>query len=227
MTEHIQSHTQQMSTAVQQAIEAFRAGNPILIHDFEDREGETDLVYPADVVNPSDVTRLRNVAGGLICVALANDVAEEFGLPYAHEVLDHPATANDDLAYDDRSSFSVTVNHRDTYTGITDKDRARTISALGEAAKNPAEFDFAGEFRIPGHVHILRAAPDLLVDRRGHTELGIALAEETNRAPAVVVTEMLDDETGEALPPARAREFADAHGYPFVEGRDLVAALGA
>ncbi|PSP33491.1 3,4-dihydroxy-2-butanone-4-phosphate synthase, partial [Halobacteriales archaeon QH_10_67_22] len=38
--------------------------------------------------------------------------------------------------------------------------------------------------------------------------------------------EMLDDDTGRALAPAAARAYADRHGLVYVEGRDLVAALG-
>ena len=85
--------------------------------------------------------------------------------------------------------------------------------------------DFADTFRAPGHVHVLRAAPGLLADRRGHTELGLALAHAAGRAPAAVVCEMLDDETGAALPVATAQAYARRHDFVFVEGADLVAAF--
>ncbi|WP_438266709.1 3,4-dihydroxy-2-butanone-4-phosphate synthase [Haloarchaeobius amylolyticus] len=213
-------------SAVDRAIAAFRAGGPVAIHDAADREGETDLVYPAAGVTAEAVARMRNDAGGLVCVALSDAVAEAFDLPFLQEELDHPLTADHELGYDERSSFSLTVNHRDTFTGIPDSDRALTITKLGEAAADPAGFPFVEEFRAPGHVHLLRAAPDLLDQRLGHTELGIALAEAAETAPAVVVCEMLDDETGEALMPADARAYADREGIPYVEGADLVARLG-
>mgnify|MGYP000530742840 CR=1 FL=1 len=214
--------------AVERALAAFRVGEPVLIHDFDDREGETDLVYPAGAVTPDAVSRMRNDGGGLICVALGDDVADALGLPFLADALDHPAAATGDLGYDRRSSFSLTVNHRETFTGITDRDRALTITALADVADAvtggvdyDAE-DFAAEFRTPGHVHLLRGAPDLLDDRRGHTELGLALAEAVDRPPAVVVCEMLDDETGGALSPTTARAYAERHGFAFVEGQDLL-----
>jgi 3,4-dihydroxy 2-butanone 4-phosphate synthase len=216
----------QTTSGVDAAIGAFRAGEPVLVHDAADREGETDLVYPAAAVTPDAVARMRNDAGGLVCTALAHDVAEAFDLPFVQDVIDHPAADDDDLAYDERSSFSLTVNHRDTFTGITDEDRARTITELAAAATAPAETDFAAEFRAPGHVHLLKAAPNLLADRQGHTELAIALAEAADVAPAVVVCEMLDDETGEALPPAAARAYGERTGIPYVEGAQLVERLG-
>jgi 3,4-dihydroxy 2-butanone 4-phosphate synthase len=211
---------------VERAVEAVRRGDPVLVHDAADREGETDLIYPASAVTADAVARLRNDAGGLVCVALSDAVARSFELPWAQDALDHPAAADHDLAYDERSSFSLTVNHRDTYTGITDEDRALTITELAAAAADPASADFAANFRTPGHVHLLRGAPNLVADRQGHTELALELAAAAGRPPAMVVCEMLDDETGQALSPAAARAYADRHGLVYVEGADLVAALG-
>ena len=213
------------------ALAAFRAGEPVLIHDFDDREGETDLVYPAAAVTPEAVARLRNDAGGLICVAVSDVVADAVGLPFLEDQIDHPAAADHDLAYDDRSSFSLTVNHRDTFTGITDDDRARTITELAsmastvEAGVDYGADEFAAEFRAPGHVHVLRGAPNGLSDRLGHTELGLAMAAETDGPAAVVVCEMLDDETGRALSTEAAREYARRNGFPYVDGEELVEAL--
>ena len=216
------------SDAVDAAIDAFRAGQPVLIHDFADREGETDIVYPATGVDPAAIRRLRNDAGGLICVALGDSVAERFDLPLLQDALGHPATENHTLSYDERSSFSITVNHRTTETGITDRDRATTISKLGAAAAT-ADYDgetFATEFRSPGHVHLLRAAPALLADRAGHTELGIALAEAADQPPAAVVCEMLDDDTGTALSPTDAAGYAARNDLVYVEGSALLDRLG-
>ena len=217
--------------AVDRALAAFRDGEPVCVHDFADREGETDLIYPASAVDESAVAHMRNDAGGLICVAVTDPVADAFGLPFLADALDHPAV-DDDPAYDDRSSFSLPVNHRETFTGITDADRALTITevaaAAAAAAANPAAYspeEFAASFRAPGHVHVLRGAADGLDDRVGHTELGLALAEAVGIAPAAVVCEMLDDETGEALAPADAAAYAARRDIPYVEGAALVEAL--
>ena len=219
------------SNAVDRAIDAFRAGDPVLVHDAADREGETDIIYPAGAVTPRAVAHLRNDAGGLVCVALADRVASALDLPFLDAALEHPTAATHDLGYDSRSSFSLPVNHRDTFTGITDADRSLTITELADVAAQidaGAAYDvddFAAEFRSPGHVHLLRGAAGLLDERRGHTELGLALARAADRAPAVVVCEMLDDETGEARSVAEARAYARRHGLVYVEGRDLVTSL--
>jgi 3,4-dihydroxy 2-butanone 4-phosphate synthase len=233
------SDTAGASAGVDDAVAAFASGEPVLIHDAADREGEVDLVYPAEAVDPADVARMRNDAGGLVCVALPDDVCHTWRLPFAQSTVAHPAAEAHDLTYDDRSSFSITVNHRDTFTGITDEDRSLTISALGEAAAEVRRATalageaarravaagpegFAERFRAPGHVHLLRAAPGLTDDRAGHTELGVALADAAGVAPAAVVCEMLDDEDGGALSPTAARAYGDRNGLVYVEGADLI-----
>jgi 3,4-dihydroxy 2-butanone 4-phosphate synthase len=209
---------------VHRAVTDFAAGRPVLVFDASDREGETDIFYPAWSVSASDVARLRNDAGGLVCVALAAEVAETFDLPFLADELDHPS-ATHDPSYDDRSSFSLTVNHRDTFTGITDADRALTISRLAAAADNPVASEFDENFRSPGHVHLLRAADGLLRSRRGHTELAIALADAARVSPAVVVCEMLDDETGGAVTRDAARAYATRHDLAFLTGDEVVTHL--
>jgi 3,4-dihydroxy 2-butanone 4-phosphate synthase len=224
MTSRTTDHTASHDETVERAVRAMAAGNPVLIHDADDREGETDLVYPAGAVTPAALARLRNDAGGLVCVALSDAVARAFDLPFARETIDHPAADGGELSYGDRSSFSLTVNHRDTYTGITDDDRAMTITALARAAAAPDETDFADEFRVPGHVHLLRGASGGVAERRGHTELALALADAAERPPAVVVCEMLDD-AGGALSPADARAYAERNGLVYIEGHDLLDAV--
>jgi len=208
--------------SVADAVAAFARGEPVLVHDAADREGETDLVYPAGAVTPGAVARMRNDAGGLVCVALSDRVADALELPFMQDVLDHPTAADHDLAYDERSSFSLTVNHRDTFTGITDDDRSLTIRELAAVATDPDPEAFSEAFRSPGHVHLLRAAPNGLADREGHTELALALAAAADLPEAAVVCEMLDDETGAALPPAAARAYAEREGLVYVEGASLL-----
>ena len=214
---------------VERAIVALSNGEPILIHDFEDRENETDLVIAASKITHALIARFRNEAGGLICVAISDSAAKSLELPFLSDIIDHPLTDCSDLKYDTRSAFSLPVNHRDTYTGITDIDREMTIKRLAEVAHSAeiGEYtaeQFIKEFRSPGHVQILRSAPSLK-ERRGHTELGIALAKAAGMEPAVVVCEMLDDESGKASSKTEMQEYAKRNGLLFIEGKALVEAI--
>jgi len=220
---------------IEEALKQFRMGKTVLIYDFDDREGETDIAIPAITVTPKDVAMMRIDGGGLICVAIHPVAAEKLGLPFMHDVLKvasekmpQLAKVSDahDIKYDSRSSFSLWVNHRDTFTGVTDRDRALTIRRIGEVVDyvmfNGKTFDFGSEFRSPGHVALLRAADGLVYERVGQTELSVALAEMAGMTPAVGICEMLDAETGKALSKKKAKEYAEEKGIPFVEGKDIV-----
>jgi 3,4-dihydroxy 2-butanone 4-phosphate synthase len=218
-------------------IKALRAGEIILLYDFDNRERETDLVMAAEFVTPKHIFQLRRDAGGLICVAIDPAVCSKLGIPYITDVLRCAGSSGNgfgaiesiceragDIPYDSKSSFSLWVNHRKTFTGITDVDRALTITRLAELTKqsmNGRKIEFGSEFRSPGHVPLLRAAPGLLKDRRGQTELSIVLARAAKVTPAMVMCEMLDGETGRSLSKEDAVRYAKEHGLAFIEGRDV------
>lgn len=224
---------------VEAAAAALRAGEPLLLYDAPGREGETDIVFAARHATPERVRLLRQRGGGLVFIAVAHDAAERLGLPFMDAVLDSAAAdfpalsalRAHDLPYDSRSSFSLWLNARDTYTGITDRDRARTVAAFGELAAAGLEPDAAqlllGErFRSPGHVPVCVAHPDGLAGRQGHTELMVALAEMAGLPPVAFGCEMLADDGGR-LPPEAAAAWAEAGGHPFLEGHEIVAAWDA
>jgi len=223
--------------SVKRGIEYVKKGKLVLIYDAEDREGETDFVMPASFMTSKKVAHFRNEAGGLICVAIHPIAAEKLGLPLMSDILRNVnlkfsslrriVEEKGDLSYDKRSSFSLWVNHRDTFTGITDRDRALTIKKIGEAVEkvlNGNFYDFYAEFRTPGHVSILRAAEGLLEERRGQTELSVALALLAGISPAMVICEMLDCESGDALSKENAMAFASQRDLIFMEGKEIIEA---
>lgn len=222
--------------SINRALETLRGGNFVLVHDASNRENEVDMVIAAASVKPRHVATMRQDAGGLICVALHPKVAGNFDLPYLTEIYGAAShrygvltsTEPNDLPYDERSAFSISVNHRRTFTGITDVDRALTISELGrlgEKALNGSMVDeFGRNFRSPGHVPLLRAADSGLRKRRGHTELVIALAELAGVTPVVAICEMLDARTGKALSWEAASKYAGERGLVCLRGDEIVRA---
>ena len=214
---------------IDEALAALRDGKFILLYDFDDREGETDFAIRSDAVTPKDILRMRKDGGGLICTAVHPVAAQRLGLPFASDALRATAVAEreGDIPYDrkNHSSFSLWVNHKNTFTGITDRDRTLTVNAIAEQVKkalNGGGDNFREIFRTPGHMALLRAADGLLDVRRGQTELSIAMAEMAGVTPAVTICEMLDDESGYALSKADAKKYAKKHGFVFVEGKDVL-----
>jgi 3,4-dihydroxy 2-butanone 4-phosphate synthase len=215
---------------IEEALAALRQGKFILLYDFDDRERETDFAIRADMVTPAHIAQMRRDGGGLICTAIPAEAAERLSLPFATEMLRTcPETAGmvGVVPYDrqNRSSFSLWVNHRTTWTGITDNDRALTINAIADHVRkslNGGGADFPAQFRSPGHVAILRAADRLLHQRKGQTELSVAMALIAGITPAVTVCEMLDERSGLALSKDDARAYARNHDLVFIEGSEVV-----
>jgi len=209
-----------------------RSGRFVLVHDDKARENEIDMVIPAEHVTPRNIADMRNNAGGLICLAIPNEVATKLGLAYMHDILVGLSKVNQVFSklsfgkspYGDKPSFSIAVNHRDTYTGITDADRALTIFAMAKICKNidyGGVEEFGRNFRAPGHVPILIASKRLIQERAGHTELCLYLARLAGLTPAVVICEMLDSITYKALSAEKAKSYAIKAGLPFVESSQL------
>ncbi|AKB19229.1 MULTISPECIES: 3,4-dihydroxy-2-butanone-4-phosphate synthase [unclassified Methanosarcina] len=222
---------------INRALEALRDGKMIQIYDSDSREGETDLVIPAKAATYTDVRWMRKDAGGLICVAVDPVASNQLKLPFMADLVREASKTSEslgevvekdgDLKYDLHSSFSIWVNHRDTRTGIPDLERALTIRKIGEITENSLSGNgvrFGNEFRTPGHVALLRAAEGLLDERMGQTELSVALARMAGITPAMVVCEMLDDESGKALSKAKSKEYGEEHGLVFLEGQEIVEA---
>lgn len=214
------------------AIAALQAGRFVMVHDDKGREDEIDMVVAAERVTPSHVATMRKDAGGLLCLAIANEVTSKLGLAYMHDMIAGMGKVNPIFAkltegraaYGDKPSFSISVNHRSTFTGITDTDRALTIAKMAEVCKNIAGRgvdDFANGFRAPGHVPILIAAKGLLSERSGHTELCVYLMKLANMAPAVAICEMMDSATHKALSIEKARDYASRAGIPLIEASEL------
>lgn len=220
--------------SIDRALQALRAGNFVLVHDASDRENEVDMIIAAEAVEPHHVATMRRDAGGLICVALHPRIADNLRLPYMTEIYDAASprynvlttTKPDDLPYDERSAFSISVNHRQTFTGITDVDRALTIRELGKlgakALDGPMVEEFGRNFRSPGHIPLLRAANGLVLKRKGHTELTVALVEMAGLTPAVAICEILDTDTNRAMSWEKAVKYAGEKELSHLKAEEIV-----
>ena len=230
-----------MEPHVEAAIEAFRNGNPVCLFDAENREGETDLLFPGQFAEASTMRQLRFDCGGLLFLAIGHEVGERFSLPYLQDLHmderlmnDYPVLRElqtDDLQYDTRSAFTLSLNHRDTFTGITDRDRALTTRRFAELYSELNDDDNAlellgKEFRTPGHIPVCREAEGGLTRRQGHTELAVGLARLSGMTPVVIGAEMLQPDGDLALPVDDARIWANERNIPFLTGEELIKALG-
>ena len=217
---------------IKRALDAFKTGEIILIFDDDNREKETDMIVAGAQITPQHMTTLRNDAGGLLCVPLSSEVSDKLGVPFMTDIMDFASVkypilselSPTDIPYDEKSAFSITLNHRKTFTGITDNDRAYTIKELALLCKNGDYVNLGKYFRAPGHVTLLRAAKGHVLKRRGHTELSIALAEMAGVTPVAVCCEMMDDFTKDSMNTDDAHKYAKKNNLVFLSGAEVIEA---
>lgn len=217
--------------AVERAIGDLRKGKPVLLYDWPDREGEVDMVFHASFVDQEKVYELRTQAGGLICFATTEGVIKALDIPFLSEILESSVLkplCSRAAPYGDESRVAIWVNSVHVRTGISDVDRALTISQLYEVvslvcAKRTEEAKalFYSNFYAPGHVPVLAASD--FARRRGHTELAIALASMADLRPGVVYAEMLS--RGRSMSVEDARRYAEEHDLTLVTGEEVLEAL--
>jgi len=222
--------------AVMRAIQELKQGRIILVYDADGREEETDMVIASEFVTPTAIRMLRKDAGGLICTTADPRIQEALGLPFLTELFlgmaeQYPVMRRlipNDIPYDVKSAFGITINHRKTFTGITDNDRALTVKEFAELSRRAltsedgwAKNEFGRNFRAPGHIHLLNTTEKILETRFGHTELATALVIMAGLVPSATVCEMIGDD-GKAMAKTLAREYAKMHGLVFIEGSEVI-----
>jgi 3,4-dihydroxy 2-butanone 4-phosphate synthase / GTP cyclohydrolase II len=193
---------------IEEAIEAIRKGEIIIVVDDEDRENEGDFICAAESVTPEIINFMAKNGRGLICAAIIEDRCEELGL----ELMVGKNTATFETPF----TVSVDLIGHGTSTGISASDRAKTIKALVNPTTRPEELG------KPGHVFPLKAKRGGVLRRAGHTEAAIDLARLAGFRPAGVLVEIMNED-GTMARLLDLRKVADHFGLKLVSIKDLIA----
>lgn len=165
---------------IEDAIEAIKNGEVIIVVDDEDRENEGDFVCAAEKVTPEIINFMATHGRGLICAPLIEDRCEKLGLDLMvgsnTAVFETPFTVSVDL-----------IGHGCT-TGISTADRAKTIQALVDDSIHP------NELGKPGHIFPLKAKRGGVLRRAGHTEAAIDFSRLAGLQPAGVLVEIMNED---------------------------------
>jgi 3,4-dihydroxy 2-butanone 4-phosphate synthase/GTP cyclohydrolase II len=194
---------------VEDAIQAIKNGEMVIVADDEDRENEGDLVMAAAAITPDHVNFMTMHGRGLICVTLTPDRADELELPLMTEKNTDPQGTAFTVSIDADRRFGVT-------TGISAQDRAKTIQVLVAPGTLPSDL------RRPGHIFPLRAKAGGVLRRVGQTEASVDLAELAGLPAVGVICEILDSDGTMARRP-QLQMFAKEHGLKFITVAQLVA----
>ncbi|GMQ24184.1 bifunctional 3,4-dihydroxy-2-butanone-4-phosphate synthase/GTP cyclohydrolase II [Algoriphagus sp. oki45] len=193
---------------IEEAIEAIKNGQVIIVVDDEDRENEGDFICAAEKVTPEIINFMATHGRGLICAPLIEDRCEQLGL----ELM----VGNNTAAFETPFTVSVDLIGHGCTTGISASDRSKTIRALIDDSIHPSELG------KPGHIFPLKAKRGGVLRRAGHTEAAIDLARLAGCAPAGVLVEIMNEDGTMARLPDLI-EVAKRFNLKLVSIKDLIA----
>ncbi|TLV00129.1 bifunctional 3,4-dihydroxy-2-butanone-4-phosphate synthase/GTP cyclohydrolase II [Dyadobacter luticola] len=193
--------------SIEEAIEAIKRGELIIVVDDEDRENEGDFICAAELITPEIVNFMAREGRGLICVPITEERCAELDL----EMMVNTNTALHETAF----TVSVDLLGNGCTTGISASDRSKTIQALVNPATKPADLG------RPGHIFPLKAKKGGVLRRTGHTEAAIDFPRLAGLSSAGVLVEILNEDGSMARLP-QLREIANRFNLKLVSIKDLI-----
>ncbi|WP_026527139.1 bifunctional 3,4-dihydroxy-2-butanone-4-phosphate synthase/GTP cyclohydrolase II [Butyrivibrio sp. VCD2006] len=193
-----------MKKLVEEAIEELKRGKLILVVDDEDRENEGDLICAAEFATTENVNFMASKAKGLICMPMSSEIADRLQFyPMAQVNTDNHETA-----------FTISIDHKDTTTGISAKERGLTACMV------VSEDAVAADFRRPGHMFPLVAREGGVLVRGGHTEATVDLMRLAGLKECGLCCEIMAED-GSMMRRTELLEFAKEHGIVMISIADL------
>ncbi|CAN8251677.1 unnamed protein product [Cochlearia groenlandica] len=195
-------------SSIPEAIEDIRQGKLVVVVDDEDRENEGDLIMAAQLATPEAMAFIVKHGSGIVCVSMKEDDLERLHLPLMVNQKENEEKLS--------TAFTVTVDAKyGTTTGVSARDRAKTILSLASRDSKPEDFN------RPGHIFPLKYREGGVLKRAGHTEASVDLTVLAGLDPVGVLCEIVDDDGSMARLP-KLREFAAENNLKIVSIADLI-----
>ncbi|WP_336645948.1 GTP cyclohydrolase II [Microbacterium sp. USHLN186] len=191
------------------ALDALRAGRPVIVADDENRENEGDIIISAELATPETMAWMVRWTSGLICAPMPADLADHLNLPPMVEVNEDART----------TAYTVSVDAAEgVTTGISASDRALTLNVLANPASVPTSLI------RPGHILPLRAVDGGVRERGGHTEAAVELMRLAGLQPVGAIAEVVADD-GSMMRLPGLLELGAREGVPVITIEQLIAHL--
>jgi 3,4-dihydroxy 2-butanone 4-phosphate synthase/GTP cyclohydrolase II len=194
--------------SIADAIEDIRQGKLVIAVDDESRENEGDLILAASLVTPEAMAFIVRHSTGIVCVSMKEEDLERLNLP-----LMVSSKENEEKLC---TAFTITVDAKEgTTTGVSAKDRAKTVMTLASPDSKPQDFN------RPGHIFPLKYREGGVLKRAGHTEAAVDLAVLAGLPPVGVLCEIVDEDGSMARLP-KLRVFAERENLKIISIADLI-----
>lgn len=185
--------------SIEEALEELRAGKIILVTDDPDRENEGDMICAGEFATQENINFMACHAKGLICTPMSAKLAGKLGLTQmVAENTDNHHTA-----------FTVSIDHKDTSTGISAAERSYTVLKCVEDGVRPEEF------RRPGHVFPLVSRKGGVLVRNGHTEATVDLMRLAGLKECGICCEVMEED-GTMMQTPGLWKLAEKYGLKFI-----------
>ncbi|MFD3448448.1 GTP cyclohydrolase II [Microbacteriaceae bacterium 4G12] len=187
-------------TTIPVALDALRAGRPVIVVDDEGRENEGDVVLSAQLATQETIAWTVRNSSGFLCAPMTNEIADRMELPLM-------VVSNEDVR---GTAYTVTVDSaQGVTTGISAADRAHTLRVLADPASQ------ATDVRRPGHILPLRALDGGVRQRPGHTEASVDLMRLAGLVPVAAISEIVAED-GEMMRLPGLLAFGEREGVPVI-----------
>lgn len=164
---------------IPEALDALRAGKPVIVADDEGRENEGDAIMAAQFATREWMAWIIRHSSGYVCAPMTGATADRLELP--------PMVARSEDPR--RTAYTISVDAAShVTTGISANDRAHTLRTLADPASGPADLV------RPGHILPLRAVDGGVRARAGHTEAAVDLLTLAGLEPVGVIAELVEDD---------------------------------
>ena len=195
----------QKFNTIEEAVEDLRQGKVIVVVDDPDRENEGDVVCAARYATAENVNFMASYAKGLICMPMSRELTKKLALSQM-------VTDNTD---NHCTSFTVSIDHVSTGTGISAAERSVTAVKCTCPDARPEDF------RRPGHMFPLEARPGGVLERKGHTEATVDLMKIAGLGECGLCCEIMNDD-GTMMRTSGLLEFARIHGLKIITVESIV-----
>ncbi len=190
--------------SVKEALEDLQNGKIILVSDDEKRENEADMILSSQFATPENINLMAKYARGLICMPMSESIAQRLNFyPMVNQNTDNHNTA-----------FTVSVDHKETSTGISAYDRSLTALKCIEKGSKPEDF------RRPGHMFPLVAKKGGVLVRAGHTEATVDLCRLAGLKECGLCCEVMDED-GTMMKKEKLFNLAQKLSLKFITIKDL------
>jgi len=192
---------------IEKIIKTARKGEMYILVDDENRENEGDLVFCSSDVTPNKINFMAKYGRGLICLALNSNQAKRLDLNYMSPINQSR----------NQTAFTVSIEAKiGVTTGISAKDRARTIKVATKKNANKKEIV------SPGHVFPIIAKDGGVLIRAGHTEASVDISKLAKKNNAAVICEIMNED-GSMAKGEQLHLFSKKHKLKIGKIDDLIA----